>query len=119
METRLLVARLDPGREEAFRRLVADLTTTRRREWAQSNRRLGVRRVSMWLRSGGSGTEAVIVCEGETKPQWPESLSQSQHRFDLWLGTQIDSLTSSIEEAEELADTRPRRGAWREWRRRP
>jgi len=118
MASRLMIARIKPDREAEWRRLIEELTSNRRGEWAQSNRRHGVRRIALWMSSGGDGLQTAILCDGHRGQDWPEGLARSGEEFDRWLGSRLADLTLSVTEAERLADTGLRFGAWREWRRR-
>jgi hypothetical protein len=114
----LYVMPVRPGRSDDFRAFVADLMRSRRVEWAESHRRRGVTRQVVFIgRDGGGRDLAMIYSESPDPESAFTSIAASDHPFDRWLAEKMSELLEARIAVESLADTAPKPGPWRGWRR--
>lgn len=104
------------GRVDDFRRFVDDLMTTRRIEWAQSQRRRGITRQVTTVSSKGDRSLAIMYLEGSEPGEALSRLEASRDEFDQWLAGRVAELLEGPIVAEVIADTAPKPGPWRGWR---
>ena len=115
MPAAIFIMPIRSGREEAFRSLVGELMSTRRIEWAQSQRRSGItRQVVSFAPDRGV---AVTYVEAEDPLAALAASRRSDDEFDRWLTMTMDDLLETTLAVETLADTAPKPGPWRGWRR--
>ncbi len=117
MVATLYVMPVRSGRDEEFRGFVAELMTSRRGEWAESHRRRGVTRQVVFVGSDGRRDLAMVYSESADPEQAFTSIASSSHPFDRWLAARMSELVEARIAVESLADTAPKPGPWRGWRR--
>lgn len=105
------------GRRDEFRAFVADLVGSRRGEWAESHRRRGVTRQVVFMGHDGSRDLAIVYSESSDPERAFTSIATSDHPFDRWLAAEMALLVEDRIAVETLADTAPKPGPWRGWRR--
>lgn len=115
MSAAIFIMPIRPGGEDDVRSLVRDLMTTRRVEWAQAQRRAGITR-QVWSIAPGRAL-AVTYVEAADPAASLEAMRRLEDDFGLWLTTRMDDLFEGTLAVETLADTAPRPGPWRGWRR--
>jgi hypothetical protein len=98
---------------DAWRAFYAELTGPRRAEWAQSQRRHGIRRESIWLVGEAEHARAVVLIEGPDPGAARRSLAASPDPFDLWYRGRLAEMVGEAELGESVFDSRPRPGTWR------
>jgi hypothetical protein len=117
----ITISSVRPGRIDAWRAFYEDLRGARRADWAQSQRRHGIRREAVWLVEDREQPLVVVLREGSDPEGSLQSLAASDHPFDLWFRERLSELTTTPETGMEVFDSRPRPGSWRGltgWRRR-
>lgn len=118
MAATLYVMPVRSGRTDDFRALVSELMRSRRAEWAESHRRRGVTRQVVFLGNDGEGHDLAMVYSESPDPESAfTSIAASEHPFDRWLAGKMSELVEARIAVESLADTAPKPGIWRGWRR--
>jgi hypothetical protein len=105
-----------PGKLDDWRAFHAELMGSRRIEWAQSQRRRGIRRQVVSLAQDGDHTFAVVFTEGRDPTASLSALGGSTDPFDIWLMERVRDLHGDALASELTLDTAPRPGPWRGWR---
>ncbi|HZT06413.1 MAG TPA: hypothetical protein VFC51_05240 [Chloroflexota bacterium] len=81
-----------PGKADAGRRFAAEVLGPRRREWEESERRLGITRENWYLQPSPNGDMVIVYFEASDPAQSLGAFSQSQAPFDLWFKQQVQDL---------------------------
>jgi hypothetical protein len=105
------------GKRDEFRALVTELMGPRRIEWAESHRRRGVTRQAVFIGSIDGRDVAMIFSESPDPERAFTAIAASDHPFDRWLAQRMSELLEARIAVESLADTAPKPGPWRGWRR--
>ena len=105
------------GRSAEFGALVSELMGSRRIEWAESHRRRGVTRQAFFVGNLDGRDFALIFSESGDSRQVLPAIAASDHPFDRWLAERMSELLDEPIAVESLADTAPKPGPWRGWRR--
>lgn len=92
MASLALVLLILPGKEEAWRRFYQELAGTRRAEYEQSRRQLGIIREQAWIVQTHLGELLIAYLEVEHLEQMLPTLLVSDHPFDGWFRQQCQSL---------------------------
>lgn len=74
-----------PGKEERWRRFLQELSGSRREEYEDLRRRLGITIQKIWLIRTRRGETAVSYLECEESGSIAARLAASTHPFDVWL----------------------------------
>ena len=117
MAASIYVMPIRPGRRDDFRALVGELMGPRRVEWAQSKRRRGVTRQVVFLGKDGDRQLAMVYSEAHDPDRAFNAIAVSDDPFDRWLAGKMSELLEARIAVEVLADTAPKPGPWRGWRR--
>ncbi len=117
MVASIYVMPVRPGRSDDFQAFVAELMGTRRVEWAQSQRRRGVKRQVVFLGKDGSRNLAMVYSESNDPDGAFRAIAASEDPFDRWLAGKMSELLEARIAVDTLADTAPKPGPWRGWRR--
>jgi len=88
----LIVARILPGKAEAWRRFMQEMLGSRRREYEASRHRLGIQAEQAWISETKRQTVGVIFIEAEHQDQLLLALATSDHPFDCWFREQLLTL---------------------------
>ena len=105
------------GRRDDFHAFVAELMGPRRVEWAESHHRRGVTRQVVFFGRDGGRDLAMVYTESVDPERSLALIAASDHPFDHWLSGEIAELLEARIAVESLADTAPKPGPWRGWRR--
>ena len=116
MVASIYVMPVRPGRSDDFQAFVAELMGTRRVEWAQSQRRRGVKRQVVFLGKDGSRIWRWCIPSPTTRMAF-RAIAASEDPFDRWLAGKMSELLEARIVVDTLADTAPKPGPWRGWRR--
>lgn len=81
-----------PGKTEALRRLGAEVSGPRRREFAEHERRLGLTREIIWLQHTPQGDMVVNYWEGADPAHAFQVLISSDSPFDRWFKDQLKEI---------------------------
>lgn len=117
MVATLYVMPVRAGRRDDFRVFVSELMTSRRVEWAESHHRRGVTRQVVFVGHDDGRDLAMVYSESTDPEQAFTSIASSDHPFDRWLAERMSELVEARIAVESLADTAPKPGPWRGWRR--
>lgn len=117
MTASIYVMPIRAGKRDEFRALVTELMGTRRIEWAESHRRRGVTRQSVFVGTLEGRDMAMIFSESADSENAFTSIAASDHPFDRWLAGRMSDLLEARIAVDFLADTAPKPGPWRGWRR--
>jgi hypothetical protein len=95
--TSVLAWEVSADREEPWRRFLQELSGPRRKEYAESRRRLGISAESTWLAPRRSGGGVAVVYLEAHDPWWSleralRELAASDDPFDSWYRTQMREL---------------------------
>ena len=93
MASLVLVLPLLPDTEEAWRRFYQELAGTRRAEYEQSRRQLGITREQAWIVQTHPGELLIACLEAEHLEQVIPTLLVSDLPFDPWLRQHCQSLS--------------------------
>ena len=105
------------GKRDEFRAFVTEMMGARRIEWAESHRRRGVTRQAVFIGTLDARDVAMIFSESPDAEAAFASIAASNHPFDRWLAGRMSELLEARIAVELLADTAPKPGPWRGWRR--
>jgi hypothetical protein len=111
----IVVAHITADRLDDWRAFVDELTTTRRPSWAESQRRRGITRESVYLWADDGGPAAVYVVEGANAGTALEALEASNDEFDRWYRERLADIHDRLGFPVRLFDSRPPPGSWRGW----
>ena len=89
MATVGLASPILPGKQEEWRRFCQVLQGSRRAEYEESRRRLGITRELEWLAQAPRGEVVIVYLEVEHPEQLLTKLATSQEPFDCWLRKQL------------------------------
>ncbi len=117
MAPTIYVMKIRSGRGDDFRAFVAELMGSRRVEWAESHRRRGITRQVVCQAPVAGGDYAMIYTESADSDKAYAAITASDDPFDRWLGGRIAELFEPRISVDTLADTGPKAGPWRGWRR--
>jgi len=81
-----------PGKQEAWRRFYQKLLGSRRYEYEESRKRLGITKELAWFHHAQrayQGDEAIIYLEVERPERLAQQLLTSEHPFDRWFRQQL------------------------------
>ena len=92
MASLALVLSLLPDTEEAWRRFYQELAGTRRAEYEQSRRQLGITREHAWIVQTHPGELLIACLEAEHLEQIIPALLVSDPPFDSWFRQHCQSL---------------------------
>ena len=81
-----------PGKQEAWRRFCQELLESRRCEYEESRRHLGISREVTWFAQTAQGEMAIVSMEGDHPEQVLLTLATSELPFDDWLRQQLVEL---------------------------
>lgn len=87
-----LVLPILPGKEEAWRRLYQELSGSRRPEYEESRRRLGITRECVWVSQILQGEIAIVHLEAKEPEQVFQQLAASDLPFDRWFRQQLQEV---------------------------
>ena len=85
MSTFAIALPIQPGKSEEWRRVVQELSTSKRRETDDMHKRLGVKKADWFIQQTPVGDLALVVLEGEDAGAKFAAWGGSQHPFDLWM----------------------------------
>ena len=80
------------GKQEAWRRFCQKLLGSRRCEYEESRKRMGITKELAWLHHGQGAYEgdvAIVYLEVEYPAQLVQQLLTSEHPFDRWFRQQL------------------------------
>ena len=100
---------------DEWRAFVSKLQTSRRIEWAQSQRRRGITRQVITIAEGEPAL-AVVDTVAVDIDVATSGLDASTDPFDVWFRERVDDLHDEPFETEVVFDSAPRPGPWRGWR---
>ncbi|HBY94173.1 MAG TPA: hypothetical protein DEP84_09460 [Chloroflexi bacterium] len=90
--TIMFAAPILPGRSEVWRRWLQEMIESRRPEYEESRRRLGVSGERVWIAETVNGTVAVIAVVAAQPEQVLAQLATSDRPFDRWYREQLLAL---------------------------
>jgi len=82
-----------PGKADAGRRFAQEVLGSRRAEFEESERRLGITRESWHLQTGPQGDMVLIYFEAADPARALEEFGKSQTPFDRWFKQQVQELS--------------------------
>jgi hypothetical protein len=88
----MFIAPILPGKAEAWRRFMQELSGARRHEYEASCRRLGVRAERAWISETRQQAIGIVLIEADDLAQALTALATSAHAFDGWFREQLLSL---------------------------
>lgn len=115
MAATVTIAPIATGKTDEWRQFVAELQTSRRIEWAQSQRRRGITRQVITI-AEGEPSLAVVYTEASDVEAATVALAMSDDPFDVWYRERVGDLHDESLETEVVFDSAPRPGPWRGWR---
>jgi hypothetical protein len=92
MATLAFVSPILPGKQETWRRFCQKLLGSRRCEYEESRKRLGIRKEQAWLQMAQGayqGDLAIVYLEVEHPEQLVRQLGTSDDPFDRWFRQQL------------------------------
>lgn len=91
-QTVIIVAPILPGKAEAWRRFMQELSGSRRSEYEASRRRLGIRVERAWISETRRRATGIILIEADSLEAALAALATSDHPFDSWFRAQLLTL---------------------------
>jgi hypothetical protein len=88
----IIVAPILPGKAEAWRRFIQEISGSRRQEHEASRQRLGIRAEWVWINETRQRTRGIILIAAEHLEQALVALVTSDHPFDRWFREQLLAL---------------------------
>jgi hypothetical protein len=76
---------IQPGKREEAKAIFKEIRHSRRSEYEDSRRRLGIRREKVWFQSLPQGELAVVYWEGDDPRGALQEFASSGNPFDEWL----------------------------------
>jgi L-rhamnose mutarotase len=78
-----------PDKAEEYKRFIQELQGTRRDEYVEARRNMGIRKVMLWVQHIRGGDLLITYYECEDLDRMVEGLSSSQRPFDVWFRDQV------------------------------
>lgn len=103
MKSVVFAAPILPGKMGQFLQFVQDINVTRRAEYEDQQRRLGITRSQFWLQKTAYGDFALIAQDGKDIGEARRTLRASVEPFDVWFRQQIQEIHGN----DVVRDTRP------------
>jgi hypothetical protein len=97
----MIVAPILPGKREAWREMIREVTGPRYEEWADHHRRMGVTREVIWEQQFPNMDLAIICIDGVDPEGILDKMTASDHPFDIWFRDTIISVTGYLETAPD------------------
>ena len=97
----LIVAPILPGKREAWRRMMQEVTGPRYAEWADHHRRIGVTREVVWEQRLPGLDLAIVAIDGVDPEDILDKMTESDNPFDIWFRDTIISVTGYLKTAPE------------------
>ena len=88
-KTVLVVAPILPGKAEAWRRFMQEMLGSRRGEYEEARRRLGIRIERAWISETRRAASGVVIVEADNLARALENFLASTHPFDCWFREQL------------------------------
>jgi hypothetical protein len=88
-KTVYVVAPILPGKAEAWRRFMQEMLGSRRGEYEEARRRLGLRLEQAWISETRQVASGVVVIEADSLARGLADFLASTHPFDRWLREQL------------------------------
>jgi hypothetical protein len=84
---------INPGKEEAWKSWVAEMTGPRKADRDDFNQRMGLTTHAAWLQPNPDGSSLVIlVIDGPGAAEYMGKLATSEHEFDAWVRSKIEEV---------------------------
>jgi hypothetical protein len=77
------------GQLEAWKSMVNEMKTKRKKEYKSSRKKLGITRERTWLQQTPMGDFVVVHLEGKEPSKMIQRLTASKDPFDQWFSNQI------------------------------
>ena len=97
----LIVAPILPGKLEAWRQMMREVTGPRYEDWADHHKRMGVSREVVWEQRFPDMDIAIVSIDGVEPQHILEKMTASDHPFDIWFRDTIISVTGYLETAPD------------------
>jgi hypothetical protein len=88
----IVVAPILPGKAEAWRRFIQEISGSRWGEYEASRRRLGIRVECAWISETRPRTSGIILIVADHLEQALAAMAASDHPFDCWFREQLLAL---------------------------
>jgi hypothetical protein len=92
MRSSAFVLPILPGKEDACKRFVQEMTGPRRNEYEASRHRLGLTTDRLYLQHTPQGALLIVYGEMDQPEQISERLATSQDPFDVWFRQQVQDI---------------------------
>ena len=86
------VAPILPGKVEEHRHLAEEIMSSRRAEYQESRKRLGIHRESAWHQETPDGTVAVVYIEADDPGAAMAGMASSEEPFDRWFRERVSDI---------------------------
>jgi hypothetical protein len=90
--TVIAVAPILPGKTEAWRRFMQEMSGARRQAYQASRRRLGIQAEQAWIRETRRWAIGIIIIETASLAEAMAALATSDDPFDCWFREQLLAL---------------------------
>ncbi len=78
-----------PGETEEYRQFIRDLQGSRREEYVEARRNMGIKKVMLWIQHTRQGDLLITYYDCEDVDRMVEGLSASERPFDVWFREQV------------------------------
>lgn len=78
-----------PDATDQYRQFIHELQVTRRDEYVEARKRMGVRKVMLWIQHTRQGDLLITYYDCEDLDRMVEGLASSERPFDVWFREQV------------------------------
>jgi L-rhamnose mutarotase len=78
-----------PDKSKEYKRFIQELQSTRRDEYVEARKNMGISKVMLWVQHTRGGDLLITYYECEDLDRMVEGLSSSQRPFDVWFRDQV------------------------------
>lgn len=80
---------IHPDKTEEYKRFIHDLQVSRREEYVEARRLMGVKRIKLWIQRTRRGDLLITYYDVEDVDRLEEGLTSSQRPFDVWFRERV------------------------------
>lgn len=81
---------LYPGETQEYRQFIHELQVTRREEYVEARRNMGINKVMLWVQHTRRGDLLITYYDCEDIKRMVDGLANSQRPFDVWFREQVE-----------------------------
>ena len=82
-----------PGKKEAFKQFIKEAWVTRRKDWVNSDKGMGITKDGWFLQESPQGDWVLIYLEAKDIEKVFREIAASKDQFDVWMTRKIKEYT--------------------------